>query len=47
MNFFEKAQARAHAQEVLGLSGHPDAEDIRAAFKKLAFEKHPDKGNGS
>jgi len=47
MNFFEKAQARAHAQEVLGLYGHPDAEEIRAAFKKLAFEKHPDKGNGS
>lgn len=47
MNFFEKAQARAQAQEILGLSGHPDAEEIRAAFKKLAFEKHPDKGRGT
>ncbi len=47
MNFFEKAQARAYAQEVLGLSGHPDHDDIRAAYKKLAFEKHPDRGTGT
>ena len=47
MNFFEKAQARAHAQEILGLSGHPDPEEIRAAYKKLAFEKHPDRGDGT
>jgi len=47
MNFFEKAQARAHAQEILGLAGHPDLDDIRAAYKKLAFEKHPDRGDGT
>jgi len=47
MNFFEKAQARAHAQEILGLSGHPEHEEIRAAYKKLAFEKHPDRGQGT
>lgn len=47
MNFFEKAQARAHALDVLGLTGHPDDEEIRAAYKKLAFEKHPDRGEGS
>ena len=44
MNFFEKAQARAHAQEVLGLEGHAEHDEIRAAYKKLAREKHPDNG---
>jgi len=47
MNFFEKAQARAYAQEILGLKGHPDHDEIRAAYKKLAFEKHPDRGEGT
>ncbi len=47
MNFFEKAQARAHALEVLGLTGHPDADDIRAAYKQLAFDKHPDRCGGT
>ena len=47
MNFFEKAQARAYAQEILGLAGHPDQDEIRAAYKKLAFEKHPDRGQGT
>ncbi len=47
MNFFEKAQARAHALEVLGLDGHPDPEVIRATYKKLAKEKHPDQGEST
>ena len=47
MDFFEKAQARAHAQEVLGLAAHPDLEDIKAAYKQLAREKHPDRGDGT
>ena len=47
MNFFEKAQARANALEVLRLTGHPDKEDIRAAFKQLVFDKHPDRGEGT
>src|SRR6056297_3473478 len=47
MNFFEKAQARAHALEVLGLTGHPNADTMKAAYKKLIFENHPDRGVGS
>ena len=47
MDFFEKAQARAHALEVLGLEGHPELDAIRAAYKKLAFEKHPDRCDGA
>lgn len=47
MNFFEKAQARARALEVLGLTGHPDIDELRAAYKKLAFENHPDRNGGS
>ena len=41
MDFFEKAQARAHAQEVLGLAAHPDLEDIKAAYKQLARKNIP------
>ena len=47
MNFFEKAQARAQALEVLGLAGHPDADELKAAYKKLIFENHPDRGMGT
>ena len=47
MNFFEKAQARAHALEVLGLTGHPDPDEIRTTFKNLALEKHPDRSEGT
>lgn len=47
MNFFEKAQARAHALEVLGLTGHPDPGEVRAAFKKLVKQKHPDQSGGA
>ena len=47
MDFFEKAQARAHALNVLGLVGQPDIRDIKAAYKKLAMVKHPDHAEGS
>ena len=47
MNFFEKAVARARAQELLGLTGHPDQEEIRAGYRKLALSKHPDHGDGT
>ncbi len=47
MNFFEKAQARARALEILGLGGHPSPDEVRAAYKKKVFEKHPDQGGGS
>jgi len=47
MNFFEKAQARAQALDVLGLEGHPAFPDIKSAYKKLVFEKHPDRGEGT
>lgn len=46
MNFFEKAQARAHALDILGLTGHPNQDEIRSAFKRLAFETHPDRTEG-
>ena len=47
MNFFEKAQARADALKVLGLSGHPPHSEIKSAYKKMVFEFHPDRGNGT
>jgi DnaJ-class molecular chaperone len=46
MNFFEKAQARAHALDILGLTCHPSQDEIRSAFKRLAFETHPDRTDG-
>lgn len=47
MNFFEKAQARAQALEVLGLDGHPNSDEIRATYKKLAKKTHPDQGENT
>ncbi len=47
MNFFEKAQARADALKILGLSGHPSLDEIKSAYKKQAFDLHPDRGNGT
>ena len=47
MNFFEKAQARANALNTLGLVGHPDPDEIKAAYKKMIFEHHPDRGAGT
>ena len=44
MDFLEKAQARANALVTLGLVGHPDMTEVKAAFKSLAFERHPDRG---
>lgn len=47
MDFFEKAQARAHALNLLGLVGQPDIREIKAAYKQLALVKHPDHAGGS
>lgn len=47
MDFLKKAQARANALETLGLAGHPDMCEVKAEFKRLAFEKHPDRGNST
>lgn len=47
MDFLEKAQARANALATLGLVGHPDMTEVKAAFKTLAFERHPDRGKST
>ncbi len=46
MSPFERVLARAEALSVLGVSHHADGEEIRAAWRKLAFESHPDKNGG-
>lgn len=46
MTPIERISARSRALEVLGMSGHPSRSELRSAFRRLAFEKHPDQGNG-
>ncbi|MEK6216511.1 MAG: J domain-containing protein [Boseongicola sp.] len=43
----EKAQAVAAAQETLGVAAHATEVELRSAWKKLAFEMHPDRGTGT
>ncbi len=43
----EKAQAVAQAQEMLGVAAHATEVELRKAWKKLAFEMHPDRGTGT
>ncbi len=43
----EKAQAVAAAQEILGVATHATEVELRSAWKKLAFEMHPDRGTGT
>ena len=47
MSPFERVRARAAALEVLGVSHYADQEEIRAAWRKLAFESHPDRNEGN
>ena len=47
MTPIEKAQAVADAQEILGVATHATEVELRNAWKKLAFEMHPDRGSGS
>lgn len=41
-----KIQARAHALRVLGLSQNAGADEIRAAWRNIAFHDHPDHTDG-
>ena len=43
----EKAQTVAAAQEILGVAAHATEVELRAAWKKLAFAMHPDRGSGT
>ncbi|QMU57245.1 MAG: DnaJ domain-containing protein [Boseongicola sp.] len=42
-----KAKAVAEAQDILGVPAYASEPQIREAWKKLAFEMHPDRGVGS
>ena len=43
----QKAQAVAAAQDILGVATHATEVELRKAYKKLAFEMHPDRGTGT
>ncbi|MGI9388780.1 MAG: J domain-containing protein [Boseongicola sp.] len=47
MTPIEKAQAVADAQDILGVATHATEIELRKAWKKLAFEMHPDRGRGT
>lgn len=47
MTPIERISARSKALSLLGMTGTPSKSEIRKAFRKLAFEKHPDHGKGS
>ena len=47
MTPIERISRRSKALEVLGLDGNPTKTEVRRVFRKLAFERHPDHGNGS
>jgi len=47
MTPIEKAQAKSDALKALGLSGQARPGEIRAAWKRLAFETHPDRNGGA
>lgn len=47
MTPIDRLSARSKALSVLGLSGRPTKSELRQVFRKLAFEKHPDQGDGS
>lgn len=47
MTPFERVKIRSKALETLGVSGNPSKTEIKKAFRKLAFEKHPDRGTGT
>ena len=47
MTPIERAQAVAHAQEILGVATHATETELRRAWKKLVFEMHPDRGQGT
>lgn len=47
MTPIERISRRSKALEVLGLDRNATRSDVRREFRKLAFERHPDHGNGS
>lgn len=47
MTPIERMKIRSDALATLGLKGSPTRSELRKVFRKLAFEKHPDHGNGS
>ena len=47
MSPIERVSARSQALSVLGLTGTPTKSELKKAFRKLAFEKHPDRSDTS
>ena len=47
MTPIERCSEKTHALSVLGLPKSATTADIRAAYKRLVLEKHPDHGQGS
>ena len=47
MNFVERVNALAGAREILGVGHRASVDEIRAAWKRLAFETHPDRNGGT
>ena len=47
MTPIERISARSKALSILGVAGNPTRSELRKAFRKLAFERHPDHGRGT
>jgi hypothetical protein len=47
LDFVEKVVALAEAREVLGVGHGANSDEIRAAWKRMAFETHPDRNGGT
>lgn len=47
MTPIERVSARNKALSILGMDGNPTKSELRKAFRKLAFERHPDHGKGT
>lgn len=47
MSYVERVNSLAGAREVLGISPQAGEKDIRAAWKRVAFDTHPDRNGGS
>ncbi|MXQ06546.1 DnaJ domain-containing protein [Alphaproteobacteria bacterium GH1-50] len=47
MSPIERVRQRSKARSILGLDGAPSLEEIRKAYRRKAFDIHPDRGHGS